>query len=133
MPMNVLLQLCSCASDDLKICVADVLQDHNNSTETELHQVGVCVCACARVRACVCVSVSVLSQIVISPSLLQLGLLLACDWLLGLRTMLWEEHGKEEGVMEENCTGFYQDLDTLSKLVTLLPPALSRVGHVTSM
>ena len=63
-------------------------------------------------------------------SLPQLGLLLACDWLLGLRTMLWEEHAKEEGVKEENCTGFYQDLDTLSKLVTLLPPAISRVSHV---
>jgi len=95
--------------------------------------VGVSVHVCVYVCVCVCVSVNVLSQIVISPSLLQLGLLLACDWLLGLRTMLWEEHGKEEGVMEENCTGFYQDLDTLSKLVTLLPPALSRVGHVTNM
>ena len=49
MPVKVLLQLCSCASDDLKICVTDVLQDHTNSTETELHQV--CVCA----RVCVCV------------------------------------------------------------------------------
>ena len=39
MPVKVLLQLCSCASDDLKICVTDVLQDHTNSTETELHQV----------------------------------------------------------------------------------------------
>ena len=67
------------------------------------------------------------------PSLPQLGLLLACDWLLGLRTMLWEEHAKEEGVKEENCTGFYQDLDTLSKLVTLLPPAISRVSHVIIM
>ena len=67
------------------------------------------------------------------PSRLQLGLLLACDWLLGLRTMLWEEHAKEEGVKEENCTGFYQDLDTLSKLVTLLPPAISRVSHVIIM
>ena len=66
-------------------------------------------------------------------SLPQLGLLLACDWLLGLRTMLWEEHAKEEGVKEENCTGFYQDLDTLSKLVTLLPPAISRVSHVIIM
>ena len=66
-------------------------------------------------------------------SLPQLGLLLACDWLLGLRTMLWEEHAKEEGVKEENCTGFYQDLDTLSKLVTLLPPAISRVSHVIVM
>ena len=46
MPVKVLLQLCSCASDDLKICVTDVLQDHTNSTETELHQVCVCVCAC---------------------------------------------------------------------------------------
>ena len=44
MPVKVLLQLCSCASDDLKICVTDVLQDHTNSTETELHQVCVCVC-----------------------------------------------------------------------------------------
>ena len=41
MPVKVLLQLCSCASDDLKICVTDVLQDHTNSTETELHQVCV--------------------------------------------------------------------------------------------
>ena len=46
MPVKVLLQLCSCASDDLKICVTDVLQDHTNSTETELHQVCVCVCVC---------------------------------------------------------------------------------------
>ena len=53
------------------------------------------------------------------PAWLAAGMLLACDWLLGLRTMLWEEHAKEEGVKEENCTGFYQDLDTLSKLVTL--------------
>ena len=69
MPVKVLLQLCSCASDDLKICVTDVLQDHTNSTETELHQVCVCVCvcvwvcvcgcACVRVRACVCVCVCV--------------------------------------------------------------------------
>ena len=43
MPIKVLLQLCSCASDDLKVCVTDVLQD---STETELHQVCVCVCVC---------------------------------------------------------------------------------------
>ena len=46
MPVKVLLQLGSCASDDLKICVTDVLQDHTNSTETELHQVCVCVCVC---------------------------------------------------------------------------------------
>ena len=67
MPVKVLLQLCSCASDDLKICVTDVLQDHTNSTETELYQVYVCacvrvcvcVCACMRARACVRVSVHV--------------------------------------------------------------------------
>ena len=41
MPVKVLLQLCSCASDDIKICVTDVLQD---STKTELHQVCMCVC-----------------------------------------------------------------------------------------
>ena len=46
MPVKVLLQLCSCASDDLKICVTDVLQDHTNSTETELHQVCMCVYVC---------------------------------------------------------------------------------------
>ena len=67
------------------------------------------------------------------PAWLAAGMLLACDWLLGLRTMLWEEHAKEEGVKEENCTSFYQDLDTLSKLVTLLPPAISRVSHVIVM
>ena len=44
----------------------------------------------------------------------------ACGWLLALRTMLWEEHAKEERVKEENCTGFYQDLDTVQ---TGHPPA----------
>ena len=80
-----------------------------------------------------CLSASLCPSPFLPPSLPQLGLLLACDWLLGLRTMLWEEHAKEEGVKEENCTGFYQDLDTLSKLVTLLPPAISRVSHVIVM
>ena len=57
MPVKVLLQLCSCASDDLKICVTDVLQDHTNSTETELHKVCVCVCVCVGVCVCVCMCV----------------------------------------------------------------------------
>ena len=58
----------------------------------------------------------------------QLGLLLACDWLLELRISLWEgDGGKEEGVGREITPGFYQDLDTLAKLVSLLPSALPRV------
>ena len=75
--------------------MADVLQDHSDSIENELHQ---------------------------------LGLLLACDWLLELRIALWEGDGnKAEGVGREVAPGFYQDLDTLAKLVSLLPSALPRV------
>lgn len=58
---------------------------------------------------------------------LQLGLLLACDWLLSLRMTLWEKYGKEEGFTQETCPGFYQDVETLSKLVKMLPSAISRV------
>lgn len=60
----------------------------------------------------------------------QLGLLLACDWLLSLRVSLWENHGNEVGVASGIRQGFYQDLETLSKLVTLLPAGRSRVGVI---
>ena len=63
-------------------------------------------------------------------SFLKLGLLLACDWLLSLRMTLWEKHGKEEGFTQETCPGFYQDLEALSKLVKLLPSAISRVSQL---
>ncbi len=59
----------------------------------------------------------------------QLGLLLACQWLLDLRVKLWEGHGKDGGVTRESNRGFYQDLDTLSQLVTLVPDATSRVSQ----
>ena len=63
--------------------------------------------------------------------LLQLGLLQACDWLLSLKVSLWENHkGEEEGITQEIRPGFYQDLETLSKLVTLLPSARSRVSRL---
>ena len=41
---------------------------------------------------------------------------------------LWEAEGKSEGVVESVRPGFYQDLETLAKLVGLLPAGLSRVG-----
>ena len=60
--------------------------------------------------------------------LYQLGLLLACDWLLSLRMTLWEKHGKDEAFTRDTCPGFYQDVEALSKLVKLLPTAISRVS-----
>ena len=94
-PTDTLLHLSAVTSNALQTCVTDVLQDHSDSVESELHQ---------------------------------LGLLLACDWLLELRIALWEgDGGKEEGVGREITPGFYQDLDTLAKLVSLLPSALPRV------
>ena len=62
------------------------------------------------------------------PFSLQLGLLQACDWLLSLKVNLWENHKNEDGFAEELRPGFYQDLETLSKLVTLLPSARARVS-----
>lgn len=44
---------------------------------------------------------------------------------------LWEKYGKEEGFTQETCPGFYQDVEALSKLVKLLPSAVSRVGGDT--
>ena len=143
-PVDLLLQLCGVTSNALKMCVTDVLQDHSSSTENELHQVCVCLCVCV----CMCLSVCVCLRVCVSvhvclfvcvcsqtfknlcvlPS--QLGLLLACDWLLDLRVWLWEGHRKEGGVTREISQGFYQDLDTLSQLVLLLPPALPRVRDV---
>lgn len=41
---------------------------------------------------------------------------------------LWEKHGKDEGFTQETCPGFYQDVEALSKLVKLLPTAISRVS-----
>ena len=94
-PTETLLHLCGVTSNALQTCVTDVLQDHSDSVENELHQ---------------------------------LGLLLACDWLLELRIALWEgDGGKEVGVGREITPGFYQDLDTLARLVSLLPSALPRV------
>ncbi len=61
--------------------------------------------------------------------MVQLGLLQACDWLLGLKVILWENHEREDSVIREICPGFYQDLDTLSKLVLLVPSARSRVSE----
>lgn len=90
----MLLQLCGVTSNALQTCVTGVLQDHSDSVENELHQ---------------------------------LGLLLACDWLLELRIALWEGDGSTEGVGREITPGFYQDLDALAKLVSLLPSALPRV------
>ena len=96
-PTDTLLHLSAVTSNALQTCVTDVLQDHSDSVESELHQ---------------------------------LGLLLACDWLLELRIALWEgDGGKEEGVGREITPGFYQDLDTLAKLVSLLPSALPRVSN----
>ena len=60
-------------------------------------------------------------------TLTQLGLLLASDWVLNLRLVLWENRGKDESVSLDICPGFYQDLESLSKLATLLPSASSRV------
>ncbi len=54
--------------------------------------------------------------------LVQLGLLLAIDWLLGVRLSLWERKKSQEV-----RTGYYQDLETLTKLVGVLPASLSRV------
>ncbi|CAI8050919.1 Sterol regulatory element-binding protein 2 [Geodia barretti] len=94
-PTETLLHLCGVTSNALQTCVTDVLQDHSDSVENELHQ---------------------------------LGLLLACDWLLELRIALWEgDGGKEVGVGREITPGFYQDLDTLARLVSLLPSALPRL------
>ncbi|CAI8017124.1 Sterol regulatory element-binding protein 1 [Geodia barretti] len=61
-PTETLLHLCGVTSNALQTCVTDVLQDHSDSVENELHQ---------------------------------LGLLLACDWLLELRIALWEGDGGE--------------------------------------
>jgi hypothetical protein len=41
---------------------------------------------------------------------------------------LWEKHGKDEGFTRDTCPGFYQDVEALSKLVKLLPTAISRVS-----
>lgn len=38
-PLQVVLQLCATTSNSLEGSVANLLQDHSNSTETELHQV----------------------------------------------------------------------------------------------
>ncbi len=57
---------------------------------------------------------------------LQLGLLLATDWLLGVRVLLWETRGSQ-GVR----IGYYQDLETLAKLVKLLPAGVSQVTPPT--
>lgn len=62
--------------------------------------------------------------------ILQLGLLLACDWVLNLRLLLWENRGKDESVSRDICPGFYQDLETLGKLATMLPSASSRVCYL---
>ena len=59
---------------------------------------------------------------------LQLGLLLACEWLLQLRTSIWEEHSHEEGVRRSVVQGFAQDVDTMSHLIKLLPEAIPKVG-----
>ena len=61
------------------------------------------------------------------PPSLQLVLLQACDWLLNLKVTVWDNHQQEDGISQELCPGFYQDLETLSKLVSLLPAARSRV------
>lgn len=60
--------------------------------------------------------------------LFQLGLLQACDWLLGLKVTLWEDHERDDSVTQDICPGFYKDLETLSKLVLLVPSARSRVS-----
>ena len=99
-PTDSLLHLCEVTSNALQTCVSAVLQDHSDSVENELHQ---------------------------------LGLLLACDWVLELRIALWEgDGGREEGVGQDIAPGFYQDLDTLAKLVSLLPSALPRVSFSCS-
>lgn len=38
-PTQVLLQLCGVTSNALQTCVTDVVQDHSDSVENELHQV----------------------------------------------------------------------------------------------
>ncbi|KAL5459850.1 hypothetical protein EMCRGX_G033233 [Ephydatia muelleri] len=53
----------------------------------------------------------------------QLGLLLACEWLLQLRTAIWEEHCHVESVRRTLVHSFTQDVDTMSHLVKLLPQA----------
>jgi hypothetical protein len=94
-PTETLLQLCGVTSNALRTCVTDVLQDHSDSVENELHQ---------------------------------LGLLLACDWLLELRISLWEGDGSRgERLGREITPGFYQDLDTLARLISILPSALPRL------
>lgn len=64
---------------------------------------------------------------------LQLGLLLACEWLLQLRTSIWEEHSHEEGVRRSVVQGFAQDVDTMAHLIKLLPEAIPKVGCVVSL
>lgn len=60
-------------------------------------------------------------------SLWQLGLLLACEWLLQLRTAIWEEHCHVESVRRTLVHSFTQDVDTMSHLVKLLPQARPKV------
>ena len=80
------------------------------------------------------VCLSVLSGVPTScPLPPQLGLLLACDWLLEVRIKLWETHSKDSFVTKENTPGFYQDVESLSQLATLLPSALSRVRREPSL
>ncbi|KAL5479564.1 hypothetical protein EMCRGX_G023100 [Ephydatia muelleri] len=57
----------------------------------------------------------------------QLGLLLACEWLLQLRTSIWEEHSHEEGVRRSVVQGFAQDVDTMAHLIKLLPEAIPKL------
>lgn len=38
-PLQVVVQLCATTSNALESSVANLMQDHSNSTETELHQV----------------------------------------------------------------------------------------------
>ena len=68
--------------------------------------------------------------------LLQLGLLLACDWLLCLRYSLWQSYSgsalgsslSEERASQQLCSGYAQDVDMLAHLVTFLPAAFQRVS-----
>ena len=57
----------------------------------------------------------------------QLGLLLACEWLLQLRTAIWEEHGHVETVRRTLGHNFTHDVDTMSHLVKLLPQAMPKL------
>lgn len=126
-PLQVVLQLCGTTSNSLKSSVANLLQDHSNSTENELHQVRDTGLSNISYGHMVTPSKTMMTSSRLSL-LLQLGLLQACDWLLSLKVTLWENHGKEDGFSKNICPGFYLDLETLSKLITLLPSARSRVG-----